>query len=338
MLSDVAVDCSLKVDDPAEVAPLQPAPGQGGEEALDRVHPRGRGRGEVEDPAWVPSQPGPHLRVLVRAVVVQDHVDQFAGRHRRLDRVEEAQELLVAVTLHAAADHRTLQYIERGKQRRGAVADVVVGLGLGATWRDGSAWAGALESLDLALLVEREHDGVARRIHIEPDDVLDLLGEGRIVRALEAADPMRLEAMGIPDALDRAQGDPDGLRQGAAGPVGDLTGRFGAGEGEHLGDGVGGVRRLAGRTGLVAQEALDAFLGVALLPAPDGRPADARLLGDVEDAEAFGREQDDAGALDVLEGPPPIGDDGGQARQVGGAGDYADSLSHPSDSHTSRLP
>ncbi len=64
----------------------------------------------------------------------------------------------------------------------------------------------------------------------------------------------------------------------------------------------------------------------------------ARLLGDVEDAEAFGREQDDAGALDVLEGPPPIGDDGGQARQVGGAGDYADSLSHPSDSHTSRLP
>ncbi len=60
--------------------------------------------------------------------------------------------------------------------------------------------------------------------------------------------------------------------------------------------------RLAGRTGLVAQQTLDAFLGVALLPAPDGRPAYARLLGDVEDGEAFGREQDDAGALDVLEG------------------------------------
>jgi len=115
---------------------------------------------------------------------------------------------------------------------------------------------------------------------------------------------MRLEAMGIPDALDGPQGDPDGLRQGAAGPVGDLSGRFGAGEGEHLGDGVGGVGRLAGRTGLVAQEALDAFLGVALLPAPDGWPADARLLGDVEDAEAFGREQDDAARWMCLRGRP----------------------------------
>jgi hypothetical protein len=87
----------------------------------------------VEDPARVPSQPSSHLRVLVGGIVVQDHVDQLAGRHRRFDGVEEAQGLLVAMTLHAAADHRALQYIERSKQRRGAVMDVVVGLGLGAT-------------------------------------------------------------------------------------------------------------------------------------------------------------------------------------------------------------
>ena len=93
---------------------------------------------------------------------------------------------------------------------------------------------------------------MARRIHVEADDVLDLAGEGRIVRALEAAHPMRLEAVGIPDALDRPQGDPDGLRQGAASPVGDLSGQLGAGQGQHLGDDVGGVRRLAARVGLVA--------------------------------------------------------------------------------------
>ena len=87
----------------------------------------------MEDPARMPGQPGPHLWVLVRAVVVQDHVDQFAGRHRRLDRVEEAQELLVAVTLHASPDHRALQHVQRGKQRRGAVADIVVGLCLGVS-------------------------------------------------------------------------------------------------------------------------------------------------------------------------------------------------------------
>lgn len=54
MLDDVAVDRSLEVDDPAEAATFQPAPGQGREEALDRVHPRGRGWGEVEDPARMP--------------------------------------------------------------------------------------------------------------------------------------------------------------------------------------------------------------------------------------------------------------------------------------------
>ncbi len=101
---------------------------------------------------------------------------------------------------------------------------------------------------------------------------------------------MRLEAVRVPDALDRAQGDPDGLRQGSAGPVGDLSGRLGAGQGQHLGDGVGGVRWFAGRTGLVAQQSLDAFFGVALLPAPNGGPANACLLGDVEDGEALGRE------------------------------------------------
>ena len=33
-------------------------------------------------------------------------MDQLAGWNRRLDGVEEAQELLVAVALHAAAEHQ----------------------------------------------------------------------------------------------------------------------------------------------------------------------------------------------------------------------------------------
>jgi hypothetical protein len=42
---------------------------------------------------------------------------------------------------------------------------------------------GAIESLDLALLVERKHDGVGRRIDLEPDHVAQLVDEVRIVRA-----------------------------------------------------------------------------------------------------------------------------------------------------------
>ena len=58
----------------------EPPPCQRREEALDRVQPRARGRGEVEGPARVARQPGQHLRVLVGAVVVHDRVDEPAGR------------------------------------------------------------------------------------------------------------------------------------------------------------------------------------------------------------------------------------------------------------------
>ncbi len=49
----------------------------------------------------MPLQPLRRLGVLVGAVVVQDGGDQLAGGDRRLDGVEEADELPVAVTLHA---------------------------------------------------------------------------------------------------------------------------------------------------------------------------------------------------------------------------------------------
>lgn len=47
-------------------------------------------------------------------------MDQLAGRHGRLDGVEEAKELLVvvvvvAVALHAATEHGSFQHIERGE-------------------------------------------------------------------------------------------------------------------------------------------------------------------------------------------------------------------------------
>jgi hypothetical protein len=54
-------------------------------------------------------------------------VDQLAGGDRRLDRIEEADEFLVAMTLHATAEHGAIEHVECGEQGRGAVADIVVG-------------------------------------------------------------------------------------------------------------------------------------------------------------------------------------------------------------------
>jgi len=85
---DEAVDGGLEVYDALEDAAPEPAFGEYGEEALDRVEPGGAGRGEVEGPAGMAAQPGDHLGVLVGGVVVEDGVDGLARRDLALDGVE----------------------------------------------------------------------------------------------------------------------------------------------------------------------------------------------------------------------------------------------------------
>jgi hypothetical protein len=73
----------------------------------------------------MPRQPSLDFGMFVRAVAVEDRVDQLAGRRLVLDGVEETDELLLTVALHAAADHIALDDVEGGKQRGGAVPLVV---------------------------------------------------------------------------------------------------------------------------------------------------------------------------------------------------------------------
>jgi hypothetical protein len=79
------------------------------------------------------AEPVDHLGVLVGGVIVDDSVNRLASRDLALDGVEEADELLMPVALHAAADDITLQDVEGGEQGGRAVALVVVGHGPGAT-------------------------------------------------------------------------------------------------------------------------------------------------------------------------------------------------------------
>src|SRR5512144_1903433 len=74
---DEAVDRRLELDDRAEDAALEAAPGELGEETLDGVEPGAGGRREVEDEAPVALQPRLDLRVFVRGVVVEDDVHLF---------------------------------------------------------------------------------------------------------------------------------------------------------------------------------------------------------------------------------------------------------------------
>ena len=106
-----------------------------------------RGRREVEGEARVPVEPLAHLGMLVGGVVVEDHVDDLSGGNLRLNGVEEADELLVPMALHVAADDLAVENVEGGEQRRCAMPFVVVGHRAGAAllhrqpgWVRSSAW------------------------------------------------------------------------------------------------------------------------------------------------------------------------------------------------------
>ncbi len=118
----------------------------------------------MKRPAGMPGQPFLYLGMFVGRVVVDDGVDRHSHRHLRLGGVEEADELLVPVARHVAADDGAVEHIEGGKQRRCAMAFVVVGHRPSAALLHRQTGLGAVERLDLALLIYREDDGVGGRI------------------------------------------------------------------------------------------------------------------------------------------------------------------------------
>jgi hypothetical protein len=125
-LSDKAVDSDLEVNDGSEHAALEATARELGEEAFDRMEPGCGGRGEVERPVGMPGQLLAHLRMLVGRIVVDHGVDHFSHGNLLLDRVEEADELLMAVALHVAAEDGAVKDVESCEQRGGAVTFVVV--------------------------------------------------------------------------------------------------------------------------------------------------------------------------------------------------------------------
>ena len=153
--------------------------------------------------------------MLVCGIVVEHRMDCVAGRDLTLDGVEKTDEFAVTVALHAAADHGPVEHAERGEQGRGAVPLVVMRHHLAAPGFDRQSGLGAVERLDLALFIDRQHHRMGRRIDLrvrpmagpragsKPDNVGELGGKAGIARALEGAQPVRLQFVRAPDALHR---------------------------------------------------------------------------------------------------------------------------------------
>jgi hypothetical protein len=241
--------------------------------------------------------------MFMGGVVVEDDVDRLVGRNTALNSVEKADEFDMAVALHAAADNGAVEYAEGSEQGSGAVPLIVVRHSLTAPRLDRQAGLGAIQRLDLAFFIDRQYHGVGRRIDIEPDDIAELVGKAGIARALEGAQPVRLQFVRVPDALYRTQRDADGFGHCPGGPVGCFVRRLGAGQRHDLRGGFRRDRRLAGLAGLVVQQTVDPALGKALLPSPHGRPADADALRHLLRRVPIRRGEDNLRSLDVFARP-----------------------------------
>jgi hypothetical protein len=143
--------------------------------------------------AVAPARPGPTAArkpkgqgVVVDALVVDDQVHVQILEYGLLDLPEEPQELLVPVAGLALGDHLAGGDIQGGEQRGSAVPDVVMPDALHVAQAHGQQRLGAIQGLDLRLLVDAEHHRLVGRVQVQTNDVADLLDKEGISGELVA--------------------------------------------------------------------------------------------------------------------------------------------------------
>ena len=260
-----------------------------------------------------PGQPGLDLGMLVRAVVVDDEVDIECLGHAGLDVAQEGEELLVPVARAALGQDCAGGDVEGGEQGGGAVAHIVMGDALGIAEPHRQQRLGALQRLDLRLLVHAQHHRMIGRVQVQADDVADFFDEERVGGQLEVALAVRLDAEQGEPALHGALGDAGVLGHGAHAPVRG-AGRLGLQGGlDHFGHPLVLVHpRPAGPQFVV--QALQAQFQAAPTPLADRRLSQAKALGDGAVGLTLGTGQHD---LRALYNPVWNGTGAGQAEQLG---------------------
>ena len=152
-------------------------------------------------------------------VVVDDQMHVEVLGDAAVDQVQEADELLGPVAGGEVGDHQSRRHVQRGVQVGGAVPAVVVAGPLRAAGQQRQHRGGAIERLDLGLLIDAQHHRRIGRVQVQPDDVTNLVDELRVRRQLEAVGEMRLEPERPPDLRHRRLGHPRRLGHRPRRPV-----------------------------------------------------------------------------------------------------------------------
>ena len=184
---DEGADLGVEVLDGGEDSSVDGRTVDDGEEDLDHVEPGGAGGGEVDVGAGVGLQPGAHLGGLVGCVVVHHQVQLVVGVGAR-DLAQEDEQLGTAVAGLAGGCDAAGGDLQGGEQGGGGVPGVVVGAPLDPARRHGQHRGGAVQVLDLGLLVDAQHHGVVRGARYRPTTSVTLPTSSGSVEYLKVPD------------------------------------------------------------------------------------------------------------------------------------------------------
>lgn len=143
-----------------------------------------------------------NVRMLVGSVVVADQMQCLVLRVLPIDLTQERKPLDMSMTLLATRDDGTVKRIHCREQGRGSVALVVMRHGGGPAGLHRQAGLSTIKCLHLAFLVTAQHQRVLGRGHVQADNIFGFLDELRITLHFEALDPVRLQAIRLPNALN----------------------------------------------------------------------------------------------------------------------------------------
>ena len=100
--------------------------------------------------------------MFVSSVVIDDEMDVEVVRHTAVDLTQESEELLMTVSRFTAGDDSPGGHIESREQSGRAVTFVIMGDAFDVAEAHGENGLSSLKSLNLGLLIDREHHGVVR--------------------------------------------------------------------------------------------------------------------------------------------------------------------------------
>ena len=207
MISHILCDRADEFADIVETASTDLLVRQLPEPPLDHIQPRTGSRDEMKLKTRMSFQPGFDARVLVSPVIVHDEMQVEVLWRLSVNFLKKANELLMSMAGHTVTDNFSIKHVQCCKQGGRTISFVVVRHGSTATLLHRQTWLCAIESLNLAFLIDRENQRSVGGIEVESDNIIKLLDELLVAADLEGTDKMGFEAVLFPDAADRGLTD-----------------------------------------------------------------------------------------------------------------------------------